>query len=384
MAEALPYWRLSSFYFFYFAIVGVLVPYWAPYLKSLGFSAAQIGELLAITNLSRIVAPSVWGALADRLGQRMRVVRAASLVALVAFLGVFLGSSYGWLAAVMLVFTFFWNAALPQYEANTLNHLWPAEHRYSRIRLWGSVGFIVAVVAVGWLVDRLGVGLVPYAMAVLFGAVWLSALWTPEREGLFGQGAASEGFWQALRGAGVPGFFLACFFIQLSHGPYYAFFSIYLQERGYSWELIGPLWALGVVAEIGVFLVIHRWLPVYGARRLLTAAFVLAALRWLLIGALPEVLALLVFAQLLHAASFGVYHAVGIATVNRIFRGRAQGRGQALYSMTYGLGVSLGSLLSGYLWLDLGGMWVFVLAALAALASAWMAQSSMRQLQAAD
>src|SRR5690606_12419998 len=172
----------------------------------------------------------------------------------------------------------------------------------------------------------------------------------------------------------VLGFLLAAFLSQMSHGPYYAFFSIYLQEHGYGSGLIGLLWAWAVVAEIAVFAVIHRWLPRHGPRRLMLAALLLGGLRWLVTGAFPPHLGLLFAVQTLHAASFGIYHAVGIAVVNRFFRGRSQGRGQAIYSsLTFGAGVAIGSLLAGYLWAETGGNLVFYLAAVASVLAAGLA-----------
>lgn len=362
MSADLPYWRLSSFYFFFFAIVGVLVPYWGPYLHTLGFSAAQIGQVVAALNLARVVAPNMLGSLADRRGRRMQVVRVASLLALVSFAGVWAGSSYGWLLLVTATFSFCWNGAMPQFEANTMNYLGAQEHRYSRIRLWGSVGFIVAVAVLGVMVERVGASVVPFAVLLLCVGMWLASLATPERLGSAAHAQAPD-FWQVLRRPEVIGFLLAALLSQMGHGPYYAFFSIYLQEHGYRGETIGLLWAWAVVAEIGVFMVIHRWLPRYGPRALMMAALLLGGIRWLATGAFPQQLPLLFAAQTLHAASFGIYHAVGMVVVNRFFRGRSQGRGQALYSsMTFGAGVAAGSVLGGYLWAPLGGALVFYLA----------------------
>ena len=162
-------------------------------------------------------------------------------------------------------------------------------------------------------------------------------------------------------------FFAVCFLLQASHGPFYAFYSIYLQDHGYSGALIGGLWALGVVAEILVFLRIHRWLPRHGPRRLMVAALLLACLRWVTVGALPEHVWAQAAAQLLHAATFGVYHAVAISLVSRYFVGTHQGRGQALYSsLTFGAGVAVGSLASGYLWDAVGAEATWYVAALVA------------------
>ena len=134
----LPYWRLSSFYFFYFATVGALLPYWGLYLQSLGFDAAAIGELIAILVGTKIVAPYIWGWIADRRGRRMPIVRLASLVSALSFAAIYLGHGYLVIALVMLVFGFFWNASLPQFEATTLNHLGDSVTAYTRIRVWGA------------------------------------------------------------------------------------------------------------------------------------------------------------------------------------------------------------------------------------------------------
>lgn len=380
MPGNLPYWRLSAFYLFFFAILGGLVPYWGPYLRAQGFSAAEIGELIAILNATKIVAPNLWGWIADHTGRTLFVVRVAALLALLAFAGVLLGSGYWWIALVMTVFSFFWNAALPQFEANTLNHLGDDAHHYSRIRLWGSIGFIAAVLVLGYLIDIYGLALLPYAVLLLFAGMLMSSVLAPE-EGSGQRDHEQPGFLRVLKRPEVLGFFVACFLLQASHGPYYAFFSIYLEDHGYRADAIGWLWALGVIAEIGVFLLMHRWLPRFGPRRLMTAALVLAVLRWVLIGAFVDLLPVLLFAQTLHAATFGVYHAVGIAVVNRYFVGRNQGRGQALYSsLTFGAGVALGSLVSGYLWGWLGGAVTFYLAAGVAAVAAVAAHRNLPRL----
>lgn len=372
--EATPYWRLSGFYFFYFATLGAFIPYWTLYLKGLGFSAAAIGELVAMGMATRIIAPNVWGWIADHTGRRIVVVRIASLLAAVTFAGVFLGSGYWWLGLVMALFNFFWNAALPQFEATTMNHLGRNTHRYSSIRLWGSIGFIVLVAGLGPMLERYGTGILPSVLLALYTGIWLSSLAVPER-------AAShlhlehEPLLDVLRRPAVAALLVACFLNQASHGPYYTFYSIYLEAHGYTHTLIGGLWAVGVVAEIGVFLVMPRLLLRYGARRLLLASLALTILRWALIAWFIDNFVLAVFAQTLHAASFGVYHAVSIHLIHKFFTGKHQGKGQALYSsLSFGIGGAVGSLYSGYVWSSISPAWAYGCAAfisLAALGIAW-------------
>ncbi|MDE2088465.1 MAG: MFS transporter [Gammaproteobacteria bacterium] len=367
--NAAPYWRLSGFYLFYFATLGALVPYWGLYLQSLGFHAVQIGQLMAVLMATRIVAPNLWGWIADHTGRRIAIIRLAALLALLAFTGVLFGRGFWWLALVMSVFSFFWNAALPQFEATTLSHLGDHTHRYSRIRLWGSIGFILTVTGVGSLLDRYGAGVLPLILLALFAGIWLSSLGAPE-SAVQSASATREPLSAVLRRPGVAALLAASFLMQVGHAPYYTFYTIYLKDHGYSGTVVGQLWALGVIAEIGVFLIMSRLLARFGPRRLLLASLALAGLRWLLIAWFVDNLAVLAFAQTLHAASFGVYHATAIYLVHRFFTGRHQGRGQALYSsLGFGAGNAVGSLYSGYLWAFQGPSMVYGVSALVSAAA---------------
>lgn len=365
----MPYWRLSNFYLFFFALLGVLVPYWPLYLKSAGFGPAEIGELMALLMATKIIAPNIWGSLADHSGRHMQMVRLGTALALLCFTGVFLGQGYWWMVLVMCLFGFFWNAALPQFEATTMNMLGEQVHRYSSIRLWGSVGFIISVVAMGPVLETTGEGVIPWVLLLLLVGLVMAALLVPAQ--LKPPSAHHHvSLWQVLRRRQVVVVLLVCFLLQASHGPYYTFYTIYLEDTGYSRSLIGQLWALGVVAEIGIFLIMHRLLPSLGAKALLMWSLGLTTLRWLMIGEGVDSFAVVLLAQLLHAASFGIYHAVAIHLIHKFFTGKYQGRGQALYSsVSFGAGGAAGALASGYLWSGAGGASTFVFAAfLSALA----------------
>jgi len=371
------YYRLSGFYLFYFAAIGALVPYWSVYLKSLGYRAEQIGALIAIIMVTKIVAPYIWGWIADHTGRRIGIVRLASLLAFVAFGGVFLGDGFWWLALIMGLFSFFWNASLPQFEALTLNYLGKNTHRYSAIRLWGSMGFIISVIGLGYFLEQFGIGTLPLVLMLLFLGIWLGSLAVPEQSGI--RTVPGEGsIFLALRQPGVITLLLLCFLMQLSHGPYYTFFSIYLEDNGYSRSDVGQLWALGVIAEVAVFLVMHRLLPRLGARLLLMISLAITTIRWLLIGFFVTHPMVIIFAQILHAASFGVYHAVMISLIHKYFMGSFQGRGQALYSsLSFGAGGALGSFASGYAWESIGPQATYFMAAVISACAGFIAWRKM-------
>lgn len=361
-AIRIPYWRLSGFYLFYFATLGSFLPFWSLFLEATGFNPVEIGELSALLVGTKIIAPNLWGWIADHTGRSMRIIRIASLAAACLFVGFLMDNSYLWFAWVTVAFSFFWNAALPQFEAVTLFHLRQQSHRYSQIRLWGSVGFIVAVVGIGRLLESYDIVSLPYVIIALLVAIWLISLLTPEAA-IMPHGDDQVGI---IGRSEVLAFFCVYLLLQLAHGPYYVFFSIYLHDFQYSTSIIGFLWALGVIAEICLFLVMRRLLKLFSLRQILLASILLSVCRWLLIAWKADHLALLLFAQLLHAATFGAAHVVAIHLVHDYFGSRHQGKGQALYSsLSFGLGGMLGSLYSGYLWESYGPQIVYSLAALA-------------------
>jgi PPP family 3-phenylpropionic acid transporter len=363
----MPYWRLSSFYFFYFASLGALVPYWGWYLKSTGFTANDIGIFLAIIMGTKIISPNIWGWIADHLGHRMLIVRTGCLLAAMMFAGVLVSNNFWWLLMVMVAFSFFWNAALPQFEATTFNYLGNLTHRYSSIRLWGSIGFIIAVAGIGSVLDLQGAAILPFVLLVLFSGIWLASLLVPEQaaQHLPVEHVALS---KLLKNPQVFALLAVCFLMQLSHGPYYTFYTIYLEEHRYPGWLIGQLWSLGVVAEVILFLVMPILATRFGLRKLLLTSLLLAALRWLIIGFYVDTLWILIGAQLLHAATFGIYHASAIELIHRYFTGRHQGKGQALYSsLSFGAGGAAGSLYSGLIWDSAGATTAFIIGSMAAL-----------------
>jgi PPP family 3-phenylpropionic acid transporter len=375
-----PYWRLSAYYFFYFATLGALIPYWGLYLKDRGYIANEIGVLMAVVAGTKIIAPYIWGWIADHSGRRMSMIRLGSVAAVVCFTGVFAAEGLWSMALVMFMFSFFWNAGLPQFEATTLRFLGHQSHRYSHIRLWGSIGFIIAVLCLGAALDRYGVAILPFLLLALYTSIWLATLSGPHTERPEHRPGPKPSIFQVLRRRPVAVVLVASFLMQFSFGPFYAFFSIFLEEHGYTKSTAGMLWALGAAAEIVVFVTMHRLLPAFGGRRLLCLCFAVAAFRWWTIGRFVDYAWVLIGAQLLHAFTFGMFHAVMIHLVHRYFGGEHQGRGQALYSsLSFGAGGALGSYIAGNTWEVFGGSATFYLAAVVAAAGLLVVWAGLRE-----
>ncbi|MBK1871686.1 MFS transporter [Marinobacter sp. 1-3A] len=344
------YWRLSNLYFWFFALLGGLLPYWSLYLQEQGFSYLQIATLMATIQLTKIVAPSLWGHLGDRAGQRVRLVRLGAITGSLFFAGVFLEPGFYGLLLVMLAFTFFWNAILPLYEVITLRSLGKQRDRYGKVRLWGSVGFIGAVAGVGLILEWVSIQWLPWLLVPVFIGIVVSVFLLPAEQGERKPPAPKGSLRAIVTHPAVVAFFLMNFLLQVSHGAYYTFFSIHLEQHGYGNLAIGLLWSLGVISEIGLFLVMHRLTRHFTVRQIVIGSLVLTMIRWALIAELTDFLPVLLFAQLLHAASYGALHAVSVQYVQGFFGKHHHGQGQALYSgLTFGAGGALGAWLSGVL-----------------------------------
>jgi MFS transporter, PPP family, 3-phenylpropionic acid transporter len=367
------YWQLSAFYFFYFGSLGGLFPYLTLYLHNLGFNAQAIGQLFAILLGMKIIAPNLVAWIAAHTGQQIALIRLSALLTILFFLPLLIVEpTYLWVAITFALFSFFWHPPLPLFEATTLAHIEKQAHRYSQIRLWGSIGFIFTVILFGWLFESFSVTLLPFLLIGLFLGIWLSSLLVPEKK-TTDVIDSHNSFYQILKRPSVIALLLISFLMQMSHGPYYTFYSIYLEESGYSSNLIGQLWALGVLAEVGLFLIMHHLLIRFCLKRLLIITFALTALRWLLIAYYVQSLPLLLFAQLFHAASFAMFHAIAIQLIREYFAASHQSRAQALYSSTsFGAGGALGSLLSGYTWEYLGAHFSYLWAALICVIAIWV------------
>lgn len=365
--HSLPYWRLSGFYFFHFAVLGAFVPYWSLYLQSLSFSALQIGILMSLLLVTRIFAPTAWGWLADHTGRRVMVVQFAALGGFVCFIGFFFGQSFTWIFLAMLLMSFCWSAALPLIEAVTLSHLGDKTDRYGQIRSWGSVGFILAVVGMGYLLDVVEIIWLLWVVLALKLGILVFSRSIPETE-VIGGSVDQDSMRQVCQRPEVLAFLLSSLLMVFAHGVYYTFYSIYLVEQGYDKGFVGWLWAIGVICEIGVFFLMPWLMQRFSLKLILVFSFACAILRFLLIGWGVEWVALILFAQVLHAVTYGAHHVAAMMVVHHFFKGKHQAKGQTVYtSVAYGMGGTLGAVLSGYTWEGLGAEITFTISAVSAL-----------------
>lgn len=377
-------WRLGAFFAAYFATAGVFAPYFPLYLADRGLAAAEIGLVLAMMQAMRVVGPNLWGWLADRGDARLAILRWTAVAAFLAFAPIVAPGGFGHVFVVMLAVNLCITAQIPIGEAITADHLRTdgrAATHYGRLRAWGSVGFIVFVLAAGPLYDWAGVRWLPAVALVLLATSALAAFLVRDRP--HGERQAARVSVRArLSEPRVRWFFASVAAMIFAHGALYTYFSLYLARLGYSKTAIGAFWVVGVVLEIGFFFAQGAFFRRFGAYRLLSASLALAALRFAMIAALAQYWMLLLVAQVLHAATFAVHHSASISTVQQWFPGAAASRGQALYvSIGYGVGGTGGSLVAAWLWSTVGPAAAFWSSSAAALVG-WWAVRRARSLDA--
>ena len=349
--------------------IGVIVPYWSLYLKFKGFSVTEIGQLMAVLLVTKVVSPNIWAAIADNVavkkGSSLGLIKYAAFATLLIYSTTYWVDGFWYMALSMFGFCVFWNACLPQIEAATLNYLGGEKDKYGLIRLWGSIGFIVMVLGLGWVMDFAGAGAImpagALALLLMFGA---STFMRDESQltSLKDQVVIPI---STLLNSKVLVLLLLCVLMQISHAPFYTFFSIYLESYGYSKLYIGSLWSIGVLFEVIIFVFGYKLLRKFSLSTLLSITFAAASIRWVVVAFFPEQKAAIVASQMMHAITYGLYHTVMIQLIDHLFQGRYQIRGQALYgSITYGLGGAIGSFASGFVWSMYGSNQLFFAAGL--------------------
>jgi MFS transporter, PPP family, 3-phenylpropionic acid transporter len=358
------HFNLSRFYFIYYFFVGAFVPYWGLYLQSEQFSAADIGILMSLFQISRIFAPNLWGWLADHTKQRVVWIKLTAFLGLLGFVAVFWAHGFWWLFFVMLSLSLFTSSTLPLSESLTLAHLATTNGHYSKIRMWGSLGFIFASVILGFMIDAYSIKSLLWAL--LGVQIILFALTFKLPDAIVAPHAQDEfSIWQIIKQPVVVALLLGCALMVTAHGVLYNFYSIYLAEHGYSKGMIGLLWSLGVICEIGIFMLMPKLMARFSLKTIMLTSLALAVLRFGMIGVSVDSLWLLLIAQSLHAFTFGSFHAASIEVITQFFNGRHQAKGQAIYnSVAYGVGGTIGGLAGGYALQYLGGQNTFLLAAL--------------------
>lgn len=361
--------RLGGFYFFYYSIVGTFMPYWNLYLQDQGFNYQEIGVLSSIAIVTRFFAPLVWGWIADKSGRRMLLVRIATWMESCIWLAIFIvPNTFQSVALLMLIFSFFQNAILAQFEGVTL--FWLDDQKaklYGKIRKWGSVGFIVGVFTIGAILEIVHISMLPILLLIIASLAFIWSFTIREPDSAPTSQKHLEPLLPVLKRPTVAAFFAIEFILLFSHAPFYSFYSNFLKSLNFSTTEIGFLWAMGVFAEIFMFSIASKIFQRFSWRSLVIVCLLVTSIRWMLVAVFSHYFIGQLFAQCLHAFSFGLFHLIAMRVIFQNFSAGQQGRGQALYSTMWGLGVAFGSVLAGHFWKILSGELIFMCASVVVL-----------------
>ncbi len=353
-ARMTPGFRVAQYMAAVFAVtaVGAFMPLW---FADRGLSAASIGQILGLASLFRVMSGPGWGTMADRVGRRRPVMTAAAVVAMIMSLSYIPSHSFAPILAVAAMQGIAASALGPLADSLALALTREGKMEYGKVRAAGSVSYMVVTAAVGQGLALLGAGLLPWLQALGYGVTAVFARLLPEAAT---PPAAPRviGGWALFR---LPGFRLALAgtaLIQGSHAAYYGFAAIYWRAQGIGDDVIGLLFAEGIIAEILLFLRGRRLVERLGPAGLTACAASAAVLRWTVTAFAPP-LPVLAAMQLLHAATFAMQHLASMMLLSRTVPPERSATAQALHS-ALGQGVPNGlmMLLTGILYARFGGL----------------------------
>ena len=360
-------WAFGSFFFLYFAYVGLVSPYASLFFVDRGFSVIEIAVLMSMLQITRIVGPFSWGWLSDYLSNRIGIIRVCACLAALVFLYIFYLQDYIGFFIWMFVLHTILSSQMPLGETATIHALYKDnsfDKRYGRLRLWGSIGFIAMVLFAGELFQRKGIELYPYVGTVILFS--LAAITFGLHEPKMERRKMVRGeLFAVLLNPDVRWFLVSGFFMIFAHASLYVFYSLYLANLGYDKFQIGLFWALGVAAEVLFFYFQNKVLSRVDSEIVLQGAFGIGVVRFILIAFFPTTIVLML-AQLMHAGTFAAHHSAATKLLQRWFTGPLQARGQAIMAtVSYGLGGTIGGLCAGWIWDLFQPRDVFVMSALA-------------------
>ena len=370
--------KVAQFLFSYYAHAGTFATYASLFFAARGMSPGQIGVLMSLIQVMRMIGPNLWGWVADRTHRRVLVLRANAVAALCMFTGLFFARDFAALFAVMVLLNLFTSGMVPLAEAQLLSEMRGNLSGYGRVRLWGSIGFMLAVTGAGYGLEWFGVDSLLWIAGALLVLVVAATLQVREAASVE-RPKVHVPVLNVLRQPDVAAFFASTALMVAAHTSLYVYYSLYLEQIGYSKPVIGYMWSVGVLVEIVFFYFQSAVIARIGARGLMMLAFSVAIARFALIGVGAGWFALLLFAQVLHALTFAAHHASAIIAMQKWFSGSMQARGQALYmSIAYGVGGSAGGLFMALCWDRLGPSAVYYAASVLAALGLMCARLSFR------
>ena len=359
--------HFSVFYFFYYAALGAYTPYIGRWVDSLGFSGYVVATMLVLWYAGRIIGPLAWNNWIERSNNPGYWFVVGSVITMLCFAGFTLSKTAPQLFIVMALLGLFYNAIMPQFEAMTLTALGDDTHQYGRIRIWGSVGFLIVASSYGKLLDHFGNKAFPWLTLPIFLAMVLAA-WPHRLDPAPIAEKSRVRIIELWHRPGVPLFLCVVLLAQVGFGAFYVFYTLHLQAHGHNGAHIGILWGLGVLIEIAMFWQAPKLISRFGADRLMIFCLLLTSLRWVVTALYADNFAIMLIAQTTHAFGFAVFHSCCMKKISGFFPNHLAKAGQSLmFGFSSGVGGVIGAGMASLMW-DLGkGQAAFLACAIVAL-----------------
>jgi PPP family 3-phenylpropionic acid transporter len=349
---------LVPLYVLYFATVGVTLPWLPAYFSWLGFEAAQVGVLLALQPLAMLVFPPLWGGWADRSGRPDRVLRVLAFGAVLSLAPLLWVRRYEAMLVWVAAYAAFVSSVTPMLDSLAVR---AAGRGYARLRLSGSVGFVLSTFGFGLWVDTVDERVVWTAWSFL--AVFALASLALRAKVAPAAGRSPVSARSLLRDREIAALLLACALHWVACSPYHGSFAALVKEQGLAPGVVGYGVGLGVLAELGVMWLWPRLAGRWSTRRMLAVSFAVSGLRWAGMAVAPGA-AVLVALQGLHGFTFAAFYLAAVAELSARVPEQWRASGQSLFAaVTFGLGGCVGFLSSGMLLGTLGGGRLFAAAA---------------------
>jgi len=357
--------RYAAFYGGFFLTAGILLPFWPLWLENRGLGAVQIGIILALGPWVRVVTNPLVAQIADRSGRAKTVLAIFAGLSVLAFAGFIPAQGFWWIGAISLLAAICFPAMLPIGESQVMGTVLRYRLDYGRIRLWGSITFIVATLGAGRLLTGRDPDLVLMLVLAALAATFLTTLSFP-REANGADKHERGGIAALLAQPKFVLFVATASLLQASHAVYNGFSTLHWRAAGISETVIGGLWAEGVIAEILLFSVSGFLVGRLGPVGLLALAGVSGVVRWAVLAQSTDLAALLAV-QSLHAITFGAVHLAAMHFVARNAPPGLSATAQGIYASASGLAMGLAMIGAGGLFAIFQGHAFFAMAAISAV-----------------
>lgn len=361
----IPY-RLATYYGASFLMIGIHLPFWPVWLESKGLGAEEIGMVIALGIVMKIIANPLVAQVADRRGERKRLIVLLTTISLAIFALFALASGFWSIVIINCIFFAFWSPAMPLQESLTMQSAARYGFDYGRIRLWGSITFIISAMGIGHLLKGSSTDLIYWTIAGTIALTSLSALLLPDIRPPTST-LKQLPFITVLKDRRFVLFLLASALVNASHAVLYGFGTIHWQRAGLSSDVIGGLWAEGVIVEIALFIFGQQVVTKIGPARLIALAGVAGVIRWTGIGLTTD-LPFLIVLQALHGLTFGAAHLGAMHFIQSRIKPELSATAQSLYSsVVMGIGMGTAFFFSGYLFAAYGASAYFPMALMSGL-----------------